>query len=199
MKSTVSNASLNRGPSGADSTGLPAMVMTARTCPSPGVSISSASATAGISESTSGWPDTLLRQRPVANPRPGRGGRGAEPIGGLANMTPPARSRLPVRMLTTSTSQLVRVPNSTVEVPMRPYTAALGAAAISRASVRMSSAGIPQCAATASGGKSAAAARTCSTPVTWSARRPSSTRSSSNSTLTTANSSAASVPGRTAR
>ena len=30
-------------------------------------------------------------------------------------------------MLTTSTSQLVSVPNSTVEVPIRPYTAALGA------------------------------------------------------------------------
>lgn len=53
-------------------------------------------------------------------------------MGGLANITPPGRSRLPVRMLTTSTSQLVSVPNSTVEVPMQ-YTAALGAPAISRA------------------------------------------------------------------
>ena len=35
----------------------------------------------------------------------------------------------------TSTSQLPSVPNSTVDVPIRPYTAAEGAAAISRAKV----------------------------------------------------------------
>ncbi len=96
------------------------MVTTAFTWPSPAVSISSAKATVGISDSASGCSETLLRQRPVLNPRPARAGRGAEPMGGLANITPPGRSRFPVRMLTTSTSQLVTVPNSTVEVPMRP-------------------------------------------------------------------------------
>jgi len=35
------------------------------------------------------------------------------------NMTPPGRSRLPVRALRTSTSQLASVPNSCVVVPMR--------------------------------------------------------------------------------
>lgn len=60
----------------------------------------------------------------------------------------------------TSTSQLVRLPNRTVAVPIRPYTAVRGAAAISRASSRIASASMPQCSATASGGNSRAAART---------------------------------------
>ena len=154
MKSTPSSARLSRSPSGADSTGLPAMVITALIWPSPGVSISSASAAAGSSDRASGWPETRLCQRPVRKPRPGRGGRGADAVGESGNMAPPGRSRLPVRMLRTSTSQLARVPNSTVDVPIRPYTAAVGAAASSRASVRISSAATPQCAATASGGKS---------------------------------------------
>ena len=74
-------------------------------------------------------------------PRPGPGGRGRGCGGPSGNIAPPGRSRLPVRTLTTSTSQLPSVPNSTVDVPIRPYTAAVGAAASSRASVRMSSAG----------------------------------------------------------
>jgi alpha-methylacyl-CoA racemase len=53
------------------------------------------------------------------------------------------------------------VPNSTVEVPIRPYTAAVGAAAISRARVRISSAVTPQCSATASGGAHQANSSSC--------------------------------------
>ena len=39
---------------------------------------------------------------------------------GLENIEPPARSRLPVTMLSTSTSHEARVPNSWLHVPMRP-------------------------------------------------------------------------------
>ena len=38
----------------------------------------------------------------------------------LVNIAPPGRSRLPVSTLSTSTSQLASVPNSCVQVPMRP-------------------------------------------------------------------------------
>ena len=54
MNPTPSSARSSRSPSGADSTGLPAMVIIALICPSPGVSISSASAAAGNSDSASG-------------------------------------------------------------------------------------------------------------------------------------------------
>ena len=39
---------------------------------------------------------------------------------GLPNISPPGRSKLPVRMFTTSTSHDVSVPNSWLHVPMRP-------------------------------------------------------------------------------
>src|SRR6476469_1263606 len=48
---------------------------------------------------------------------------------GLPNIRPPGRSKFPVRMLTTSTSHDVSVPNSWLHVPMRPYSAARAAAA----------------------------------------------------------------------
>ena len=57
----------------------------------------------------------------------------AAPAAALVNMAPPGRSRLPVSTLTTSISQLVSVPKACVVVPMRPYTAAVGAAASRRA------------------------------------------------------------------
>ena len=59
------------------------------------------------------------------------------PAAAVVNMAPPGRSRLPVSTLSTSTSHDVRVPNSAVVVPMRPYTHAVGAAASSRASRRI--------------------------------------------------------------
>ena len=86
---------------------------------------------------TSGYPLTLVfpPPRPIRKPEPlpevprvvG------PPNTGLANIAPPTLSKLPVRVLTTSTSQLAVVPNSVVVVPIRPYTAALEAALISRA------------------------------------------------------------------
>ena len=61
------------------------------------------------------------------------------------------------------------VPNSVVVVPIRPYTAAVGAAASSRASRRMVGASMPVAAATASGVNGTSAARTSSRPPRWAA------------------------------
>ena len=110
-----------------ESTGLPATVMSARICPSPGVSISSASATTGSSPKNSGSPRTRLRRRPKRTPRPTPGVAPgfvapvlAPPVAGSVNIAPPSRSRLPAIVFTTSTSQDDSVPNSCVQVPMRP-------------------------------------------------------------------------------
>ena len=62
MKSSESNASPSRLPSGVDSTGLPAIVSTARIWPSPGVSISSRNVETGSSPAYSGMPRTRLFQ-----------------------------------------------------------------------------------------------------------------------------------------
>ena len=101
----------------------------------------------------------------------------------------------------TSTSQLASVPNSTVEVPMRPYTAAVGAAAISRASARISSAA--HAAVRGDGLRGEVGGQRAdfvdAVDVSASPPRSGATRPSSNSTCTTANSRAASVPGRGAR
>ena len=70
MKSRLSSARDKRGPPGADSTGLLATVISARTWPAPGVSISSARQVIGSSPKTSGAPLTRLAWRPVAMPRP---------------------------------------------------------------------------------------------------------------------------------
>ena len=136
-------------PSGADRTGLPATVISARICPSPGVSISSASAASGSSPSPRDGPRPGCASGRSRSRVPGSGGRGAGAVGPSGNIAPPGRSRFPVRTLSTSTSQLASVPNSTVQVPIRPYTAAVGAAASSRASARISSALTPQCVADA--------------------------------------------------
>ena len=119
--------------------------------PSPGVSISSASAATGSSPRTSGRPRTRLAKRPK---RGSRGPSGPElrcAAAASGKSTPPGRSRLPVSTLSTSTSHDASVPNSCVQVPMRPYTAAAGAAASSAARARMASAGTPQAGATRSG------------------------------------------------
>ena len=67
------------------------------------------------------------------------------------NMAPPGRSRFPVMALRRSTAQEASVPNEAVWVPIRPYTAALGAAASSRATSRIVPGSMPVKAATASG------------------------------------------------
>ena len=108
-------------PFGVLSAGLPAIVISARTCPSPGVSISSARQAAGSSPYTSGAWRTRLVRRPKRTPlpRPGVPRVLALPLAAFVNMAPPTWSRCPASTLTTSTSQLASVPNSCVQVPMR--------------------------------------------------------------------------------
>ncbi|MCW2643281.1 MAG: hypothetical protein JWP76_5587 [Dactylosporangium sp.] len=163
-KSRVSIARESRSALGTDEAGLPATVTRARTCPSPGVSISSARVTAGNSPRTSGRSRTRLRQRPVVNPVPVP--RPRRLWAGSGNIAPPSRSRLPVRTLRTSTSQLVTVPYATVVVPIRPYTAARSADASSAASSRIVVASTPQRGATASGVNGVTNASSSWRPVT---------------------------------
>lgn len=106
------------------SSGLSAIVTSARVRrPSAaGVSISCAKAATGDSPMTTGCPATRVRRthRPSKpRPRPGSPLVLAEPCAGSAHITPPGRSRLPVRALSTSTSQLAVVPKLVVVVPMR--------------------------------------------------------------------------------
>ncbi len=107
---------------GVERVGLPDSVNSARIWPGPSVSISSASTATGSSAKSSGSPRTRLVQRPKRWPRPEPGGPEVfrAPAAALVNIAPPSRSRFPVSALTTSTSQLVSVPNSCVQVPMRP-------------------------------------------------------------------------------
>ena len=122
MKSSDSSARSRRSDCGVETTGLPATVTSARTCPSPGVSISSARHTTGSSPNASGRPRTRLFQRPSFTPLPTPGLPEVFRCAPAArvNIAPPSRSRLPVSTLTTSTSQLASVPNSCVQVPIRP-------------------------------------------------------------------------------
>ena len=174
------------------------MVIIALICPSPGVSISSASAAAGSSDSTSGWPETRLCQRPVRNPRPGRGRRGA----GADRRQREHRPAGPVQVAGQDVDDVDQPAAEGAELDgggadpavhrgrrgaRRAPGPASGSPRRRRRSARRR----------ASGAKSAASARTSSTPSTCVGQpRPRSTRPSSNSTCTTANSSAASVPGR---
>ena len=101
---------------------MPAIVISALIWPGPGVAISSAMHEIGTWPSTSGAPRTRLRQRPNSKPSANSGGVRFESDQaiGFENIAPPSRSRLPVSTLTTSTSQDVSVPNSWLQVPMRP-------------------------------------------------------------------------------
>ena len=63
-------AASRRAEFGVDTTGFPATVISARTWPSPGVSISSARPATGSSPNDSGSPRTRLCQRPMLAPRP---------------------------------------------------------------------------------------------------------------------------------
>jgi len=95
----------------------------------------------------------------------------------------------------TSTSHDASVPNSWLQRPMRPYTAAVGAAAISWARRRMVAAPTRQALSTRSGVNGVASVRTSSTPFTRPSRAPRRTKSSANRTWQIASSNAASVPG----
>ena len=63
MNSASARAASSLSPSGVLSTGLPAMVTKALSCPSPGVRNSSASAATGNSPSNSGKPRTREKKR----------------------------------------------------------------------------------------------------------------------------------------
>ena len=112
MKSRPSKARASRGPPGEDSTGLPATVISARTWPAPGVSISSARQVIGNSPKTSGAPLTRLAWRPTLTPRPTPGlpmvlwAKAAA----LGNIAPPGSSRWPVKAFSTSISHEHSVP-----------------------------------------------------------------------------------------
>ena len=122
MHSSEASARVRRAPLGVESAGLPATVKSARIRPSPGVSISSAMQAEGSSPKASGSPRTRLFQRPRRTPlpRPGAPWVFAGPTAERANIAPPGRSRFPVSTFRTSTSQLAMLPNSWVQVPMRP-------------------------------------------------------------------------------
>lgn len=78
------------------------------------ISISSARLAAGNSPFTSGCPLTRLFQRPKRKPRPpGSPSSMREAIGDEV-MTPPGRSKLPVRIFKIAAIHAVAVPNSTV-------------------------------------------------------------------------------------
>ena len=192
MASSPASASSSRCPAGVEDTGFPAMVSSARTCPSPGVVISSASAETGSSPPNPGNPRTRVRLVPKppgeSTPRPMRS------TAGVVNIVPPGRSRLPVRMLIACTAHWHTTPWACVDTPIRPWTAADGAAARSRARRRTASADMPDTRSASSGVNPATASRTRSMPCTYSAGAA---RSPSSSSRTMASSTAASEPGRT--
>jgi hypothetical protein len=122
MNSSDASPFVSRPPFGFERAGLPAIVMSARICPSPGVSISSARQATGSSPKTSGVLLTRLVRRPKRTPlpRPGMPRVFTAPTAAFVNIAPPSWSRWPVSVFRTSTSQEARVPNSCVHVPMRP-------------------------------------------------------------------------------
>ncbi len=98
------------------------MVTSARIWPGPGVAISSARHESGTCPRTSGAPRTRLFQRWNVKPsaKSGCGSEATDQATGFPKSMPPGRSQLPVRTFTTSTSHDASVPNSCVQVPMRP-------------------------------------------------------------------------------
>ena len=175
------------------------MVTSERMRFSPGVKISSASTETGYSLSTSGFLLTRVCPRPIAKPLPFPGVPRvvALPVTGMVNIAPPRLSMLPLMTLMASTNHALVVPNSTVFTPMRPYKAAVGAPAISRAKRTMTSAATPVASATNSGVNGATAARNSSSPFSTDAMRDSIfTKFSANITLAIADKNNPSVPGR---
>jgi hypothetical protein len=83
----------------------------------------------GSSPIVSGRSRTRLRNRPCRN---GRARLVAGWCSASGNIAPPGRSRLPVSTFSTSTAHAESVPNSTVWVPMRPYTQAGAAGEVPR-------------------------------------------------------------------
>ena len=100
----------------------------------------------------------------------------------LPNMLPPGWSRLPATRLTASSKYVVSVPFSPVLVPTRPYTAARGVRARSRASARTVSGSMPVRGSVASGLNGLANCSSQTAPSAWRASRARSARFSPNST-----------------
>ncbi len=92
------------------------MVTIARTCPSPGVAISSAMVADGSSPANSAEPRTRLCHRPN---RPGPR-MSMTSTAGVGNITPPGWSKCPESRLRTSIAHEHRVPKPCVVMPIRP-------------------------------------------------------------------------------
>ena len=113
------------------------------------------------------------------------------------NIEPPRLSILPEITLIASMSHALVVPNSTVFTPIRPYTAAVGAPASSRAILVMVSADTPVATATRCGANGATAASNSARPFNRDAMRGSIfTNFSANITCARAAKNKPSVPGR---
>ena len=153
-RSRDSNAARSRSLLGVERIGFPPTTNTARICcpvSGSGVSISSARAETGNSPNTLGRFRTRVRLRPgmlTPWPVPGVPSVDGPPATARGNITPPGLSSDPIPILMTSMSQEPTVAmgitespqnNPEVVVPMRPYTAAVGAemraSAISRVTV----------------------------------------------------------------
>ena len=122
MKSSEARALSRRPESGVEIAGFPAIVSIALIWPSPGcLDLLREAGDRELSECL-GQSADAARPAPRRKPRP-RPGSPLEllwPAAASVNIAPPSRSRLPVRTLRTSTIQLARVPNSWVQVPIRP-------------------------------------------------------------------------------
>ena len=189
--------------SACDSTGLPAIVTSARIWPSPGVSISSARHATGSSPKTSGSPRTRLCQRPSCTPRPVPGLAAACSAAPAAAFGEHRAARAVevagehVERRRRASSRACRTPACRCRCARRPRRARRPAS--SRAIRRMSSAGDPAGRARRASGVNGAdqLARPASSPSTCSASAPGSTRPSAKSTLhQRERGSSASVPGR---
>ena len=120
MNSREARAASSRRAFGPLRAGLPASVTSARICPGPGVSISSARQANGSSPLNSGSPRTLLRYLPEVPVCRKMAASPTKSAAGVVNMAPPTRSRLPVITLRTVMSQQHRAPKGWVQTPRRP-------------------------------------------------------------------------------
>ena len=150
------------------------MVIIALIWPSPGVSISSASAAAGSSESASGWPETRLCQRPVRKPRPGRRPRGA----GADRRQREHRPAGPVQVAGQDVDDVDQPAAEGAEFDRGRADPAVHRRASGRRRVRGPACGCRRPAHRSArrpppARSRAASSRTSSTPSTWSARPPS--------------------------
>ena len=158
MHSSPGSAASRRAASGADSTGLPAMVMSALIWPSPGVAISSARQESGNCPSTSGAPRTRLSQRPNSKPSANSGGR--IEVSDQRDGVGEHRAALAVEVAGEHVQHLHQPGGQGAELlgagADAPVDGAARASDSSRARRRIVSAGTRQQSATASGAKSRA-------------------------------------------